>query len=233
MATLTMAEWSRAFCRTLGNMAPSDLIVSFIVAWGRKEGGGGSSIVGSTNRCNGNMLNTCQLMAGSVHCSSVSSGGCVQSYRNVNDGIMANALALKNGRYPSLLHALETNDENNLGFHGHKMAHNIAGDLSVWVSGSRTANLGYAASVAAMANAQGPDTSKDTTTGGNGNMPNTGTPLDWITNLLGSGTISWINNPIRIVKLVVGVLLIGVSLFLLITPDPVGSVKDIAKVAML
>lgn len=225
MATLTMGEWSRAFCRTLGNMAPSDLIVSFIVAWGRKEGGGGSSVVGSTNNCNGNMLNTCQVMAGSVHCSSVGPSICVQSYRNVNDGIFANAQALKNGRYPSLLHALETNDENSLGFHGHKMAGNIAGDLSVWVSGSRTANLGYAAQVATMANAQGPDTSKGT---GDSNVPgssNSSNPLDWIASLFGGPTLGWIQNPIRIVKLVVGVLLIGVSLFLLITPDPVQTAK--------
>jgi hypothetical protein len=62
----------------------------------------------------------------------------IKSYPTFADGVAANSEALNNGRYPSLRNALATNDENNLGFNGHPVANNVAGDLTVWVTGSRS-----------------------------------------------------------------------------------------------
>jgi hypothetical protein len=236
MASMTQQQWSIAFVRALGNVSPAPNIVDFVVAWGRAEGGGGTGIQGSTNNCYGNFLNTCQAMPGSFHCA----GPCVQSYRSNNDGIYANATALRNGNYPSLLHALQVNDSNALGYNGHKMSADIAGDLSVWVSGNRTGNLGYAAKIAGSAGAQA---STDTTSGGKGGtqpVSSTGStqgsssssnPLDWIKGIFGGPTLAWIQNPMRVIKLVAGLICIGISLFLLAAPAENAITQAVAPIA--
>lgn len=224
---LTQPQWSIAYLRALGNLSPNAYTVGFVTAWGIAEGGGGASVQGSTNSCNGNMLNTCYPMLGSSYCA----GPCVQSYLSVNDGIFANVMATKNGLYPSLLHALVTNDTNALGFGGHTMSADIAGDLSLWVSGSRTANLGYAAKVASLAGSQAPinvtnstPTSRGipvagtTTSGTQGaNAVSNANPiLAWF---LGTPTAAWIINPMRVIKLILGLMCVGIALFMLLSPE--------------
>src|SRR5215469_7115539 len=106
---LTINQWGIALLRTLGNVSPSIQIQVFMSGWIQQEGGGGKYITGSTNKCDGNGLNTCQQMPGSKHCPSVKASVCVQTYLSNNDGIYANAAALRDGRYPYLLPALVTN----------------------------------------------------------------------------------------------------------------------------
>lgn len=221
-------------------MAPTNKIVGFVTAWGTHEGGGGSLVQGSTDTCNGNMLATCQQVAGSTGCNPPH---CVQSYRSNSDGIYANSIAIKNGNYPHLLQALITNDEDSLGFNGHTMTADIAGDLSVWVSGSRTGNLGYAASVASLAGAKAGTTSGTTTVKKNGsnqgsaNQGGTSTSsqkpsgnifTDALAGILGSGTLAWIQNPMRVIKMLVGIMCIGLSVYLLVTPDAASTISKVA-----
>lgn len=240
MATVTMTinQWGMAVVRTLGNVSPSVQIQVFMSAWIQQEGGGGKYISGSTNRCDGNGLNTCYQLSTSKHCPSVSKKYCVQTYLSNNDGIYANAQALRDGRYPHLLQALVTNDADSLGFNGHTMSDDIAGDLSVWVSGSRTARLDYAATVAriAGANPSKKNTQSTSTDGGNtvasssGNTPssNNNNPLSFLANLIGGPTLAWIQNPMRVIKMIVGLLCIGASIFLLVTPEAAQSVSKVA-----
>lgn len=238
MAAWTRTQWSNAFLHTIGNMAPTDKIVRFVVAWGAAEGAGGSLIAGSTDTCNGNMLATCQQVAGSTNCNPPH---CVQSYRSNSDGVYANSIAIKNGNYPHVLQALVTNDEDSLGFNGHTMTLDIAGDLSVWVSGSRTGNLGYAANIAAMAGAKagatsggspgssgGSSGSQGGNTTSNNQPPNTGNIFtDALAGILGKGTIAWIQDPMRIIKMLVGVMCIGLAVYLLVAPEAAQAVSKI------
>ena len=239
MAVMTIQQWSMAFLRSIGNLNPVSEVQAFVNGWVRHEGGGGSLVSGSTNSCNGNGLNTCQSMPGSIHCPSSSQDYCVQSYLSNNDGIYANVLAIRNGLYPHLLAALLTNDTKSLGMEkGSQMTPEIVRDLSNWVNGPNGANdPGYAQAILNAANAQGgvsssapsgtSDGKKNTTSGTGGNMSSSssgsGNPvLDW---LLGSPVAAWIANPIRVLKMIGGLLLIGAALFLLISPDPVETAK--------
>lgn len=115
---------------TLG-AGPSANIVNFMVSWAHHEGGS------QTNACQFNVLNTMQTESGSTQCQGTLPG--IQSYPDAATGEKAQIDALQSGRYPSLLHALTTNDEGNLGFTApYTMAPDIAGDLSMWVSGKRS-----------------------------------------------------------------------------------------------
>lgn len=235
----TRQQWSNAFLHTIGNVAPTNKIVGFVSAWGTAEGGGGSLVAGSTDTCNGNMLATCQPVAGSTNCNPPH---CVQSYRSNSDGIYANSIAIKNGNYPHVLQALMTNDEDSLGFNGHIMTADIAGDLSVWVSGSRTGNLGYAANVASLAGAKPAGNTGGTSSGSVSTpatrgvkvsaqqSPNTGNVFtDALAGILGQGTLAWIQNPMRIIKMLVGIMCIGLSVYLLVTPEAASAVQGIAR----
>ena len=143
MATiLDKNVWAQELLKTLGNASPSANTIKFVQAWEIHESGSGASI-----GCDNNPLNTCQETIGSTPCNPGS--GCVQSYDDTKnqyvgqgggyrEGLNATAQALNNGLYPSLLHALRFNDENNLGFNGGLIAPNVASDLSVWGTGQRT-----------------------------------------------------------------------------------------------
>ncbi len=130
MASYNRPKFALDFAKGLGNKHPSTNIRKFIMGWISAEFGGGSDI-----GCANNPLATCYGMPGDSPCNAPH---CVRNYKNYQDGLDANLRAISLSYYNSLRHALATNDENNLGFHGHKMAGNIAGDLSVWVHGKRT-----------------------------------------------------------------------------------------------
>ena len=231
MPAWTRTQWSNAFLHTIGNMAPTDKVVGFVTAWGTHEGGGGSLIQGSTDTCNGNMLATCQPVAGSTNCNSPH---CVQSYRSNSDGIYANSIAIKNGNYPHLLQALVTNDEASLGFNGHVMTPDIVGDMSMWVDGNRS-NTSYAASVASLAGAKAGATSGSSSSSSSQGGSNTSNQkpsgnifTDALKSILGSGTLAWIQNPMRVVKMLVGIMCIGLSVYLLVAPDAASTVSKVA-----
>src|SRR6185312_9471099 len=120
-----------------GAFGSSQNIDNFFISWAHHVGGG------VTNDAKFNPLNTIQLEPGSTQAAGQLPG--IQSYPDGATGIKATVDALQNGNYPSLIHALATNDETNLGFtargapsFAHQMASNVAGDLSVWVSGRRS-----------------------------------------------------------------------------------------------
>jgi len=243
MAAMTRYQWSMAFVRTLGNMAPAPNTLDLVQAWGVEEGGGGSLITGSTNSCNGNMLNTEYRTATSQNCA-----GAVQSFASNNDGIYANAMALRSG-YPSLLQALVTNDSNALGYNGNHMSQGVAEDLSYWVSGNRTSRFDYAAKVASLAGAQGPaNVPSSSTSGGTpvaGSTPSSSSgssgsstpgfsltnPATWLPAIIGQNASNWIQNPTRILKMVAGIVCIGIALFLLAAPAENAITQAVAPIA--
>ena len=134
---LDKQAWAQEFLKQIGNQNPSQNTIKFVWAWEIHESGSGP-IIG----CSNNPLNTCQATLYSSKCGP----GCVQAYTDAGnqyvgtgggekEGLVATAIAINNGLYSSLLHALQTNDENDLGFNGHPIAPNIASDLSVWATG--------------------------------------------------------------------------------------------------
>lgn len=163
-----------------GGYNSSQNIINFMISWGHHEGGS------QTNDATFNPLNTMQTEPGSTQAAGLLPG--IQSYPDGTTGIKATVDALKNGNYPSLVHALSIGDENNLGFNGHPMAANIAGDLSVWVSGKRTP-LAQSYILAIMAGAGIPGAY---ITGGNASGPGSGTPQstidEWANVSLGEDT---------------------------------------------
>lgn len=60
--------------------------------------------------------------------------------------------------------------------------------------------------------------------------PIIGPLIDWLQQTLGP-TLDWLSNPTRIIKLVVGVLLVGVALFMLVAPEGEKVVKEVAPIA--
>lgn len=119
--------WSRALLTAIGNSAPNQSIVDFVIGWTCAES--------TTNsRALYNLLNTTQQEPGSVPINSVG----VQSFVSFQQGIEANAAVLQNGLYPDLLSALKNNYTNWL---FPQPTNAIHGDLSMWVTGTRTANI--------------------------------------------------------------------------------------------
>jgi hypothetical protein len=116
----------------LGNWSPSANTINFVLAWGAHESGNGAL------GCNYNLLNVAGQNQGEPNACGACNSIPVNHYCSLADGIRATALRLQSGLYSSIAHALATNDENNLGFNGHPIANNVAGDLSVWVSGRRS-----------------------------------------------------------------------------------------------
>lgn len=233
-------------------------IENFLISWAHHEGGS------QTNKCSFNILNTMQDETGAVQCPGTLPG--IKAYPDSATGEKATLDALKNGHYSSLLHALANNDEGNLGFYqpasapferGSQgpMAANIAGDLSVWVSGKRSP-IQQAYILAIM---QGAGISGAYIQGGNVNG-GSGTPqatIDkWGATVIGQGTVtdnnpldslgaafsnvnsffgelqSFFSNPIRLVKIVLGALLLITGIVLLIkelVPGPVKQAVSTAK----
>lgn len=232
-ATMTQNQWGIALLRSIGNLSPSIQLQVFMASWGQAEGGGGDLVAGSTNKCRGNMLNTEQRMPGSVSCQKGCSNvrqNCVQSYLSNNDGIAANAIALRNGNYPHLLQALVTNDADSLGYNNHQMTTEIAKELSTWGT-----NVGTVSTVAGVRSASGVSTPSGTSSVGTQGGTNTSSQkpsgnifTDALKSILGSGTLAWIQNPMRVIKMLVGIMCIGLSVYLLVAPDAASTVSKVA-----
>jgi hypothetical protein len=202
MQTFNTQQWAIAFLRLQGNLSPHTNTVKFVIGWEEKEGGG------QTNSCQFNALNTMQAGHGGTNCTNIG----IKSYPTFADGVAANSEALNNGQYGSLRNALATNDENNLGFNGHAMAANVAGDLSVWVSGKRSPiAVSYIQDILKLAGESHPTVNqspdqlvKDAT---NAVVPGAAL-LNKLTDLL--------NNPNRLAKGLIGLVLLLVGLALMI-----------------
>lgn len=93
-------SWNYRFVTALGNPKPSPEILQFMEAWHRAEGGTAAF----------NPLNTTMPMAGDS-CYNYLSGSCgVRNYQSEQDGFDANIATITNGRYGTLLRAIQTND---------------------------------------------------------------------------------------------------------------------------
>lgn len=221
-------------------------VVNFMISWCHHEGGS------VTNKCSFNCLNTMQDESGAKQCPNTLPG--IKAYPDGSTGIKATVDALKNGNYPSLLNALSTGDLINLGFtrrgspsFANEMAGNVAGDMAVWLSGSR--NLTNQAQQYIIAIMQGAGISNasiqgGTISGGNGTSQSVidgwgnavigqdttgvtvGGTIQNVQNDL-AGALSGVNNfftmisgffsnPMRIVKIVLGVILLIIGLVLLV-----------------
>jgi hypothetical protein len=123
----TRQQFCSDLAKALGNSNPSSQIMAFLIGWSVEESG-------HSPRAGYNLWNTTLKLPGST---TFNSAG-VQSYATYGDGIRANAQTLNNGLYPSLVEALRTNNAAALGMGGSAMSSGVAGDLSVWVSGSRS-----------------------------------------------------------------------------------------------
>jgi murein DD-endopeptidase MepM/ murein hydrolase activator NlpD len=83
--------------------------------------------------------------------------------------------------------------------------------------------------IAALMNQSGSPITDSTSTTGSG-APIIGPLIDWLQQTLGP-TLDWFSNPTRIIKLVVGVLLVGVALFMLVAPEGEKVVKEVEPIA--
>lgn len=220
-----------------GIVGPSQPIMNFMISWGHNEGGS------QTNACHFNVLNTMQDETGATQCPGTLPG--IKVYPDNPTGLKATVDALNNGRYGALVHALTTNDEGNLGLtHGLPMAANIAADLSVWVSGSSALKEDYVLNILQNAGvsdafivggtkSRGQGVSQEqidkwgSTVIGLGPSNQPPNPLDQIgqafsnVNTFFGNLVSFFTNPLRLVKIVLGSLLIVVGGYLF--------VKEISK----
>ena len=219
---LNQYQWAVDFLKTIGNINPTDDTIAFVVAWEKAEGTSATF----------NPLATTQYMPGSTNFNSVG----VKNYASYADGLTANAFVLRNGLYPSLLHALMTNDENNLGFHSHSIANNIAGDLSVWVSGQRVPiNSNYVGNIWSISSGKG-----DTTTGTSPVSTQSQTANSLAPNIAALNSIgdffsmlgSLISNPTRLLKGAIGSLLIVIGVVMMVQQFAPGLSKAV-KVGLM
>ena len=117
----TRQDWAIGLLHALGNSNPSPSVVNWVIAWSALETGGppGASY---------NLLNTTQRENGSTNFNSVG----VQNFPDFNTGVQANAQVLNNGRYPSLVQALRSNDISSLNTNSR-----INSELSIWGTGPK------------------------------------------------------------------------------------------------
>lgn len=122
-------DWRRDLLRVLG-APPTDANLAFLTVWQRREGGH------TANSARFNWLNTTR----GTQYPAINSVG-VRAYPSYETGIAYTAATITSG-YPSLVRALRSGNP-----YTPTLRQGVLGDLSKWVSGSRTQGLGYAASV--------------------------------------------------------------------------------------
>lgn len=123
----TRDQWSRAFLAAIGNIVPNQQTVDFVIGWTCAESSTNSTALY-------NLLNTTQTEPGSTPVNNVG----VQAFTSFTQGVQTNAAVLQNGLYSDLLSALKNNYVNWLFPQPTAM---IKGDLSMWVTGTRYANI--------------------------------------------------------------------------------------------
>lgn len=96
--TYTRQQWATALLNSLGNQAPSQQTIDFVVNWTMQED--------NQPQPGFNLLNTTQPLDGST---GTGTQGNIQVYKTFADGISATTETLKNGRYPALLQELQFN----------------------------------------------------------------------------------------------------------------------------
>ena len=217
----TRAQWAGDFLRAIGNSNPNPLVVNWVVGWSRFETGAGAGAAY-------NLLNTTQRETGSTDFNNVG----VQNFTSYTQGIDANAQVLQNGYYPELYQALATNNINAL------MNPNtsIQAELNTWGTGWK--NWGVTGQGGGDTFSGTPATISGSSNPGlttlKSNAPLIGPLIDWLNNFVGqaAGLLSWVTNPIRIIKLVVGVGLLLLSMLVFVWPRIGEQVAGVYKKAM-
>ena len=110
--------------RGIGNATPSGNIIGWMVAWTVAETGHPS---GSYQGASYNLLNTTQPAPGATNFNSIG----VKNYTSYAQGITATVQTLQNGYYPTLLAALQTNNQAALGFGG-VPSPGVMANLNTW-----------------------------------------------------------------------------------------------------
>lgn len=218
-----------------GAFGQSPNTLNFLLAWAHQEGGA------VTNQCKFNPLNTMQDETGAVQCQGAMPG--IKSYPDNGTGLKGTVDALLSGHYPSLVNAISTSDENHLGFNSQNiMAANVAEDLSTWLSGKRQPiKSDYIFKIMAQAGISpqriegvsavgrigassqadrdkwgqvdlGLDTSGQTVGGVQDQIAN---QLKSFSNFF-SGLTSFFSDPIRVIKIIIGFILIVIGATLLV-----------------
>lgn len=111
-------EWAKAFLAALGNSNPDAKTVNFVASWTLSE----------NTPATYNPLGTTQEMPGATDYNWVG----VKNYVSHEQGLEANVKTVQNGRYPHILHGIQTNDP--------EEAANI-GELIIWGSGPLAIDL--------------------------------------------------------------------------------------------
>lgn len=121
----TRAQWATDLLHAIGNANPTPNVVQWVVSWTQAETAPPSnSYQGATF----NLLNTTQPATGATTFNSIG----VKNYTSYAQGIQANADTLRNGYYPDLLRALQTNDERALGYGVSSPSAGVLGNLHTW-----------------------------------------------------------------------------------------------------
>jgi len=89
-------EWAKAFLGAIGNASPDAKTVNFVASW----------TLGENTAARYNPLATTQPMTDATDFNAVG----VKNYKDHQQGIDATVKTLENGRYPHVLHGLQTND---------------------------------------------------------------------------------------------------------------------------
>lgn len=126
--TYKRSDWAIAFLNSIGNAHPTWLTIDWVINWTDAEG----PTVGGQGAYN--LLNTTQDAPGATAFNHFGPGGkySVKNYTSFSQGISANAAALQNGYYPSLLQALKTNDVKSLGYGQNSPSQSILNELNTW-----------------------------------------------------------------------------------------------------
>jgi hypothetical protein len=217
------------------NFNPSQYVQDWMVCWTQFE----SAV---PNAASYNLLNTTQPENGSY---GGGRQGNIQWYPNMQVGATGFSDTIIQPQYSTLELAINQNDENTLAMAG---SNQIAQELNTWGTG----HAGDIAACAANGGARPNDTftnsynpSGQNLAGGSGGSSGSTTPpvtnpltgntstiatgnplqpvIDWFNSL--QPLWDWLGNPARVLKMVGGLLLLGVALTMLVAPQAIDEVK--------
>ncbi len=220
----------------LGNGHPTTNIRKFILGW----------IAAEFDSCDANcdigcannplsMADHTSNFPGTTLCNNLGGGFGVLNFPSYHEGLNALVGRLRQQNYSHVRQAIINNDEAALGFTGH-MSNGVASDLAVWVHGNRDiagassyinnilSRAGAAALSASTTTSMGPNVipdSSDTSANPKDTTGSTGNLLNFLP--------GWTDNPVRVLKLIVGVMLIGLAIFMIAQPEAIA----IAKIAAI
>ena len=124
-----MSYTRQQFCTdvltAIGNSAPSQQVIGWMVAWSLAETGHPTA---SYQGAAYNLLNTTQPATGATNFNSIG----VKNYTSYAQGIQASAQTLQNGNYGALLAALQKNDTVALGFGAASPSSGVLANLHTW-----------------------------------------------------------------------------------------------------